>query len=92
MQLESFSSACEDYVKLQDEEEINKCKAISEEFSRNMEQLRNSHNGTFDKNLVIAARLLDVPLELLPTPGTHCSSQEFYVGLTEEQCQKAKGR
>jgi hypothetical protein len=91
-QLDLFSDVCSDYVRLQVEEETDKCRVVAEEFNRDMIQLWSRHNITLDKNIIIAANSLDISPDLLPSPTFYCNSYEVYAGLTDEQCERAAER
>lgn len=88
-QLDLFSDTCSDYIRLQVEEETDKCRVVAEEFNSDMIQLWHRHNITLDKNIILTANSLDISPDLLPRPSDYCNSYEVYAGLTDEQCKAA---
>ena len=86
-QLTLFSEACNDFIRLQVEEETDNCRVIAEEFNNHMEQLLDRHRFTILKNMMLAATPTDtdVSTELLPEPTFYCDSYQVNAGLTDEQ-------
>jgi hypothetical protein len=48
-----FNDICNQYIELQVIEEVDKCLSVYQAFNEHMNQLKNQHNATWTKNVVL---------------------------------------